>query len=108
MAAGHFSEFSDESAHVSYIKFDTVVCRIWRLGRGALLAKADIKSAFRLLPINPDDFSQLASSLPASYYFDKCLPMGAKCSCRKFKAFSTFLEWCVQRDSVGRGKFFII
>jgi hypothetical protein len=97
---------SDESAHVSYTKFDTVVCRIWRLGRGALLAKADIKSAFRLLPINPDDFSLLGFKFAGSYYFDKCLPMGAKCSCRKFEAFSTFLEWCVQRDSVGEGEVF--
>ena len=50
---------------------------VQKLGKGALLAKADIQSAFRLLRIWPGDFDQLGFSFSGNFYFDKCLPMGA-------------------------------
>jgi hypothetical protein len=44
---------------------------------GALLAKAYVKSAFRLLKIWPGYFDQLGFTFDGKFYFDKCLPMGA-------------------------------
>lgn len=38
---------------VSYASFDQAVLWVQRFGRGALMAKADIESAFRLLPVHP-------------------------------------------------------
>ena len=63
------------------------------LGQGALLAKLDIKLAFRLLPIHPDDFELLGIFLDGFYFSDKSLPMGLSRSCQLFEYFSTFLEW---------------
>ncbi|XP_075126878.1 integrase/recombinase xerD homolog [Leptodactylus fuscus] len=39
---------------VVYASFDTALSWVRRCGQGALLAKTDIESAFRLLPVHPD------------------------------------------------------
>ena len=51
-------------------KFDDAVELVARAGPGALLAKADIKSAFRLMPISPRDFELLGIELENKYYVD--------------------------------------
>ena len=63
------------------------------LGRVVFLAKTDIKSAFRIIPIHPADYSLLGMKFDNLYYFDRCLPMGLSSSCNIFEAFSTALEW---------------
>lgn len=40
---------------LSYTKVDEIVDSILRLGRGSLLAKIDVRSAFRIIPIHPAD-----------------------------------------------------
>ena len=40
---------------LTYITVDTAIEQIMALGKGKLLAKIDIKSAFRLLPVHPAD-----------------------------------------------------
>lgn len=46
------------------------------VGRFALLSKADVKSAFCLLPIHPSAFNTLEFYFEGGFYFDHCLPMG--------------------------------
>ena len=57
------------------------------------MAKTDIKSAFRIIPIHPSDYSLLGMKWQGRYYFDRCLPMGCSSSWAIFEAFSTALEW---------------
>ncbi|KAJ1162288.1 hypothetical protein NDU88_002756 [Pleurodeles waltl] len=45
-------------------------------GRGALLAKADIESAFRLLPVHPDSYHLLGFQHNGQVFMDKAMPMG--------------------------------
>ena len=80
---------------VSYTSFDQVTRMIFNLGKGALMAKRDIKSAFRLLPVCPDDFHLLCMKIAESFYFDKMLPMGLSLSCNLFEKFATFLHWLI-------------
>lgn len=89
---------SDDDARVTYSRFDTAVEVMRDLGQGALLAKLDIKSAFRLLPIHPDDFELLGIFLDGYYFSEKCLPMGLARSCQLFEYFSTFLEWQLKQQ----------
>ncbi|KAJ1160539.1 hypothetical protein NDU88_001039 [Pleurodeles waltl] len=63
------------------------------------MAKTDIKSAFRLLPVHPDDFSLLGIQFGGHWYVDKALPMGCSTSCALFECFSTFLQWIFVRVS---------
>ncbi|CAN2388332.1 RNA-mediated [Pristimantis euphronides] len=84
---------------VSYTSFDVAVQVVRAAGPRALLAKTDIESAFRLLPVHPDCFHLLGCALDGLFYVDKCLPMGCSISCRYFETFSTFLEWVVRMRS---------
>ena len=43
---------------VKYASFVTAVGLVASAGPQSLMAKADIESAFRLLPVHPDDFSR--------------------------------------------------
>ena len=63
------------------------------LGAGAEIAKADLKDAFRILPIHCEDFELLDFTLDGQYYYDMNLPMGLKNWCKLFTDFSVFLNW---------------
>lgn len=91
---------SREEAAVSYVSFDRAIALVARAGRGALLAKTDIESAFRLLPIHPECFHLFGCKFEGDYYVDMCLPMGCSISCKFFEMFASFLEWTV-RDVSG-------
>ena len=88
-------EIDVELCSVTYATFEEAIVKIRQCGPGALLAKADIKSAFRLLPIAPEAFNSLGFYFDGAYFFDRCLPMGCSVSCSYFEAFSSFLQWVV-------------
>ncbi len=89
----------DEICEVEYSKFDDATEWVAKLGPGCLLAKADIKSAFRLMPIATTDFELLGMKFEGQYYVDKCLPMGIRCAPAYFEAFSSFIEFTVKQRS---------
>lgn len=93
---------SKEDASVSYVSFDRAVMLVREAGAGALLAKSDIESAFRLLPVHPDCHHLLGFQVDGWYYYDACLPMGCSISCHFFKLFSSFLEWVVRYETGSR------
>ena len=82
---------------VHYASFDEAVKLVVEVGKGAFMAKADVESAFRLLPVHPRDFCLLGMKVNDFYLVDKSLPMGASCSPALFEKFSTFLEWATKR-----------
>ena len=59
------------------------------------MAKTDIKDAFRIIPIHPDDYKLLGFSWQGAFYHDKCLPMGASSSCQIFESLSQSLQWAM-------------
>lgn len=82
---------------VRYTSLDEAVRKLRACGPGALMAKADIESAFRLLPVHPEDFCLLGFWFEGGYYIDRALPMGCSISCSAFECFSTFLEWVTRQ-----------
>jgi hypothetical protein len=69
------------------------------LDKNALIAKMDIKAAFRLLPVYPGDFNLLGFKIDSVYFIDKCMSMGCSISCSTFEKFSTFLHWLTTKES---------
>ena len=63
------------------------------------MAKADMESVFRLLPVHPRDFCLLGMTVNDFYLIDKSLPMGASCSPVLFENLPTFLEWATKTAS---------
>ena len=57
------------------------------------MAKVDIESAFRIIPIAPKDIPLLGFKWRDKYYMDIVLPMGCASACAIFEAFSSALEW---------------
>ncbi|XP_068721411.1 uncharacterized protein [Montipora capricornis] len=57
------------------------------------MAKTDIKNAFRIIPIRPEDYGLLGMQWRDLYYYDRCMPMGCSSSCLTFETFSTAVEW---------------
>ena len=83
----------DSCSTVKYASVGDASKSLKRLGRGCFMAKTDVKSAFRIIPIHPADYSLVGMKWNKSYYFDRCLGMGLRSSCNTFEAFSTCLEW---------------
>lgn len=90
----------DNCSSVHYASIGDAIPIIKRLGAGCYMAKTDIKSAFRIIPIHPSDYSLLGMKWDEAYYFDRCLPMGCSSSCAIFEAFSTSLEW-ISKNCLG-------
>ena len=83
-------------------KFALFIVTLHEKTVGSYLAKTDIKIAFRMLPVNPQDYHLLGMKWKGQYYYDKCMPMGCSSSCKTFEAFSTAIEWIAQ-DKLGIG-----
>ena len=78
----------------SYTSVEAAIALIFEHGgRGALLAKADIKHAFRLIPVRPDQWCLLGFHWQGQLYFDIRLSFGSRSSPRIFNDFADCLEW---------------
>ena len=57
------------------------------------MAKCDVRSAFRIIPLHPDEYHLFGIHWNGKYYYDLALPIGCATSCKIFESFSTALEW---------------
>ena len=87
----------EEYSSVKYSSVGQAIHSIVKLGSGAFLAKTDIQSAFRIVPVSPADYPLLGFKWRGQYYHDRCLPMGCSSSCAIFERVSTALEWIIQQ-----------
>ena len=77
------------------MKFDAAVHMVQRLGQGALLAKADIKSAFRLLPVAKAGFKIIGFKFKGKWFFDKAMPFGCSAHVPPLNDLQTSCSgWC--------------
>ena len=76
-----------------YTSVDRVAWAACRLGQVALLAKLDIKSAYRLVPVHPDDRPLLGIQWKGGTYVDGMLPFGLRSAPKIFTAVADALEW---------------
>ena len=68
------------SCTVRYTSFDEAGKMIQSLGPNCYLFKSAIKSTYRLIPINLNDFELLGFQFDNRFYFDKAIPFGASIS----------------------------
>ena len=67
---------------------------------GALIAKIDVKSAYRLIPVYPGDRKWLGMEINGQVYIDGMLPFGLRSASKLFNALADALEWCVAQEGV--------
>lgn len=87
------NDFIDKAfSSAQYATFDYAIAQVLKLGN-CLLAKMDLDSAFRLIPVHPDDHNLLGFQLNKQFYYDCTLPMEASSFCQILARFSRNLEW---------------
>ena len=69
-----------EEFSLHYVTVNHAVRIIHRHGPGCLLAKADLKHAFRICPVNKSDWPLLGIHWQDLFYVDKVLPFGLRSS----------------------------
>ena len=85
---------------LSYITVDQVAHKAIELGVGAVMAKIDIKSAYRLIPVWPHDRKWLGMEWNGSTYVDGMLPFGLRSAPKIFNAVADAMEWCIAQEGV--------
>ena len=89
-----------ELCSLTYITVDSAIQHIQQFGQGTLLAKIDIKSAFRLLPVLPADRHLLAMSWNNRIYIDTCLPFGLRSAPKLFNVLADLLSWILAQHQI--------
>ena len=84
---------------LTYITVDTAINHIIELGPGTLLAKIDIKSTFRLLPVHPSDRHLLAMKWNEGIYIDTCLPFGLRSAPKLFNILADLFSWILGQQA---------
>jgi len=84
---------SKEPYSLQYITIDNAIKGILRFGQGSYLAKTDIDSAFRLIPLSPSDYELFGMYWQGSFYYDKVLPFGLRSAPYLFNQLSEAIEW---------------
>lgn len=82
-----------EVSSVQYATIQDAIGFIKQSSHQVFMAKVDIESAFRIIPISPLDRPLLGFQWKGKFFMDAVLPMGCSSSCAIFESFSTALEW---------------
>ena len=96
---------SKEEFKCKYSKFDDAVSIVLHLGRGSSLGKIDIKHAFRICPVAPEQWPLLCFEWLGQFFTDTRLPFGSRSSPFIFNTFAIALAWIVL--NIGRLWFLI-
>ena len=65
-----------------------------------MLAKINIKSAFRLLPVHPADLHLLGVKWRGRIYIDHCIPFSLRSAPKLFNILADLLSWIAQNAGV--------
>ena len=87
--------FEGALCSLSYVSVESAAQAVLRLGRGALLAKVDIRSAYRNIPVHPDDRWLLGLYWDGATYIYTVLPFRLRSAPKIFNSVVDALEWVV-------------
>ena len=83
-----------------YATLDEAVAAVAKVGAGALLAKIDIREAYRNIPVHPDDRHLLGMEWAGKTYIDCQLPFGLRSAPLLFSVVADALEWVVYQRGI--------
>ena len=85
---------------LKYVRVDDVVRRLLQLGPGVEMAKIDVKSAYRIVPVHPEDRSLLGMCWNGDIFVDAALPFGLRSAPKVFNAIADAMEWMAKEQGV--------
>ena len=83
---------------VHYVTVDSFIEGIMARGRGTLMAKFDVASAYRNVAIHPQGRSLLGMRWRGKYYLDMALPFGLRSAPYIFTAIADVVEWILTHN----------
>ena len=83
---------------LQYLRVDEVVRQV--MGQGTLMAKMDIESAYRNVPVHPADRLLLGMQWKGDVFFDTRLPFGLRLAPKIFSAVADALQWIFREKGV--------
>ena len=89
-----------ELCSLRYLHLDRVVQELRKLGRRAHMAKMDIESAYRMVPVHSGDRQLLAVQWAGQMFFDTRLPFGLRSAPKIFTAVADALQWIFIRQGM--------
>lgn len=85
-----------EPFSVQYMREDDVISGIMSFGQGTLLAKFDVESAYRDIPVHPEDRYLLGMKWQGNYFIDMALSFGLRSAPFIFSSVADLLEWILR------------
>ena len=82
-----------DSYSFHYITVGDIIDGIMWYGRGTLMAKFDVESAYRNVAINPENHFLLGMQWRGWYFVDMALPFGLRSAPSIFNSIADLLEW---------------
>ena len=83
---------------LQYILVDQVALAAAQMSQRALLAKTNIRAAYRLIPIHPKDRIWLGMKWEKLVYVNGMLPLGWRSLPNLYNAVADALEWCIHKQ----------
>ena len=90
-----------------YSSIDDAATRVTALGPGCMLAKMDIRQAYRNIPVAPEDKYLLGLQWNNHIYIDQVLPFGLRSAPMIFSAIADALLWIMLKKGVSWGIHYI-
>ncbi|CAB3988531.1 Hypothetical predicted protein [Paramuricea clavata] len=82
-----------------FVKVDDAIRALVDMGPGALMAKFDVKAAYRNIPIHPDDRYLLGMKWRDRFYVDLVLPFGLRSAPFIFNSVAEAVEWILVHNN---------
>ena len=87
-----------EDYALSYCSVDDTFAIVSALGKGTIMAKIDLKNAFCLVPVRPEDWNLLGIQWQDQFYIDNCLPFGLRSAPFLFNQLADAIHWSLQHN----------
>ena len=85
---------------LSYVRVEDAVQGVVATSRGSLMAKVDIRQAYRVIPVHPADRDLLGMIWRGKLFIDAALPFGLRSAPKIFTAIADAVTWIVQQQGV--------
>ena len=91
---------SPDLCSLQYCKVDDAIQLLVMHGANALMCKVDLQSAYRVVPIHPEDRPLLGVKWDGKVFLDMALPFGLRSAPKIFSALADALAWIAYQHGV--------
>ena len=92
-----------DKSSLSYASVDHLAALVVSTGRGGFLLKADIREAYRMVPVHPQDKHLLGVQWESAVYIDKALLFCLRSAPKIFSAVADAVQWILYNKGIQKG-----